>query len=93
MERDERLYQLAIKRVEEKRSFLIHLVVFILINGAFWTLYLWSDWGGFPWPAFITFFWGIGLAAHFFEAFFSVDEYGGAVDKEYRRMLDRKNNR
>ena len=93
MERDERLYQLAIKRVEEKRDFLIHLMAYILVNGVFWAVWFWGDWGDFPWPIFITFFWGIGLAAHFFEAYFAVDEFGSAVDKEYKRMLDRKNGR
>ncbi len=93
MERDERLYQLAIKRVEEKRSFFIHLAAYILVNGLFWTVYFWNGGGGFPWPAFISFFWGIGVAAHFIEAFFVVDEFDSAVDKEYKRMLDRKNGR
>ncbi len=93
MERDEKLYMMAMKRVEEKRSFFIHLAAYILVNGLFWVLYLWQDSGGFPWPAIISFFWGIGIAAHFLEAFVAVEEYGDAVEKEYRKMLDRRERR
>ena len=50
----------AIKRIKAKRAFQQHLVVYLVVN-----LVLWIIWGftgaGFPWPIFVTFFWGIGV--------------------------------
>ena len=51
----------AIKRIKRKRAFQQQLIVFALVN-----LLLWVIWGatgfGFPWPIFVTVFWGIGIA-------------------------------
>ncbi len=57
-----------LKRVEEpynkRREFLSHLVVFVGINAMLWWIYLAVMAGGFPWPLFITGFWGLGLVMH-----------------------------
>ena len=53
----------AVKRIEAKRAFLTHLIIYVVIN-----LFLWLVWAlgdrGFPWPIFVTFGWGIGLATN-----------------------------
>jgi serine/threonine protein kinase len=75
------------KQVTEKsralEDFLSHLAVFLGVNSGLWAIWLGS--GGtadsdFPWPAFVTLFWGIGL---FFNA---LSATGSAVGQ---RMTER----
>jgi len=62
----------AVKRLNKKREFKAHLVSYILIN-----LVVWAIWGvifvasgvWFPWPAFVTLGWGVGLAFHAWDAY------------------------
>ncbi|WP_370893903.1 2TM domain-containing protein [Janibacter sp. GXQ6167] len=57
----------AIDNLEAKRAFYIHLGWYALLNIAFWVLWFTSsDRGeaGVPWPAWVTFGWGVGLVAH-----------------------------
>ena len=51
----------AVKRIKRKRMFQQQLIVYVIVNVALWVL--WAVTGaGFPWPIFVTFFWGIGVA-------------------------------
>ncbi|MDD3399180.1 MAG: 2TM domain-containing protein [Candidatus Methanomethylophilaceae archaeon] len=90
MSHDEHLFELAKIRVEKKREFFTHLVAYLLVNGIFWTLYLYTTPTEFPWPVFITAFWGIGVGAHAFDTFMSDDSYSDAVEKEYQKLLQRR---
>ena len=62
----------AAKRLNKKREFNAHLVSYILIN-----LVVWAIWGvifaasgaWFPWPAFVTLGWGIGVAFHAWDVY------------------------
>jgi hypothetical protein len=62
----------AVKRLNKKREFNAHLVSYILIN-----LVVWAIWGviyvasgaWFPWPAFVTLGWGIGVAFHAWDVY------------------------
>jgi flagellar biosynthesis component FlhA len=62
----------AVKRLNKKREFNAHLVSYILIN-----VVVWAIWGvifaasgvWFPWPAFVTLGWGIGLAFHAWDVY------------------------
>jgi hypothetical protein len=52
----------AIKRIKRKRQFQYQLIVYVLINLLLWVI--WAATGlGFPWPIFVTVFWGIGIAS------------------------------
>jgi uncharacterized ion transporter superfamily protein YfcC len=52
----------AVKRIKRKRMFQQQLIVYVLINVLLWVI--WAATGlGFPWPIFVTVFWGIGLAS------------------------------
>jgi uncharacterized ion transporter superfamily protein YfcC len=51
----------AVKRIKRKRMFQQQLIVFVLINVLLWVI--WAATGaGFPWPIFVTVFWGLGIA-------------------------------
>ena len=50
----------AIGRLKKRQDFGAHLLVYVLFNLGVWGVWLLIG-TGFPWPVFITFFWGIGL--------------------------------
>lgn len=63
MQDEQGLRDLAFKRLKERRDFQGHVVAYVAVN-----LFLWALWaittgtGAFPWPAFVTLGWGVGLA-------------------------------
>ena len=69
---DEEIRSLAIKRVRRKRGFFSHLTAYLVVNAFLWCIWalptLGYGWGmhgtPFPWPIFVTVFWGIGLISH-----------------------------
>ena len=55
--------QAAIKRLEAKRAFSIHSVVYVLVNALL--VAIWMTTGrGYFWPIWSIAGWGVGLAAH-----------------------------
>lgn len=87
-QRDEKLWVIARKRIEFRRS----IYAYIIINGIFWAIW-WISEGqnggltGFPWPLWIMIIWG------FVEIFQYYDAFGDEkrVEKEYNK-LDKKRN-
>lgn len=79
----------AVKRLNKKREFSAHLVAYILIN-----LVVWAIWGvifaasgvWFPWPAFVTLGWGIGLAFHAWDVYGSKPITEEEIQKEEARL-------
>ena len=65
---EEEIYQKARARVEEKKGFFTHLIVYILIN--ILLVIIWALTGAdFPWFLFPLGGWGIGLIFHFLGVF------------------------
>ncbi len=60
----------AAKKIEKKHSermgLIAHAIPYVVINVVLWQLYF-SSGGGFPWPLFVTAFWGIGMLGHFLD--------------------------
>ena len=63
---DEQVYALAKKRVQARKDFSIHLIVYLGVNALLVCLWLFVTGRGFPWFVFPLGGWGIGLIAHFF---------------------------
>jgi hypothetical protein len=63
---EEQVYALAKRRVEARRDFVIHLIVYLGVNTLLVCLWLFVTGRGFPWFVFPLGGWGIGLIAHFF---------------------------
>jgi hypothetical protein len=76
---DER-YEEARKRVEAKMGFFSHLAVFAVINIVFLIV------AGVDW-LWVTLFWGIGLALHAWQVFFSDS---GAIAAWKERQIDKE---
>ncbi len=60
---EEQIYELARKRVEEKKGFFVHLSVYIVVNIILILIWALTS-PGFPWFAFPLGGWGIGLLFH-----------------------------
>lgn len=77
---------------EERNALLIHLISYAGVNVMVWAIWL-SASGGFPWPLFVTLFWGIGMAGHLLDYY---NKHGGGarkrearIDEEVERRLQR----
>ncbi len=93
--KDPKLWSIARKRAGFKR----HLKVYLLVNALLWAIWLFNIFtkylgqisfhmgGNFPWPAYVTFFWGIGLLFNFYETYYL--DKGDMVDKEYQKLKNK----
>lgn len=92
------------KRVEapfnKRKEFYSHLAVYVMINAMLWMIYFVSsgmpgDIGEiasevpFPWPALVSFGWGIGLVINMFEAL-TAGSTQRAVEREVARERERR---
>lgn len=90
--RDESLWRVAKKRAEFKR----HLISYILVNIMLWVIWGFTNFDrviearipNFPWPAYVTFFWGIGLAFNFFGAYVAPGH--NLEEKEYQKLVEKQ---
>jgi hypothetical protein len=89
-EKDKMLWKLAKKRVEFRR----HLATYVVMNGFFWALWLFTDHKheheGVPWPFFPMLGWGIGLAFHFLGAYGYTGSKLSSVEKEYEKLKNQQ---
>ena len=64
---EEEIYEIARKRVEEKKGFFIHLIVYVVVNIILIIIWAVTDSGdGVPWFVYPLGGWGIGLVCHYF---------------------------
>jgi len=85
------LRELALLRLKKRRDFKTHLVVYILVNGVIWGIWLviaLTSGGGnwWPWPIFPTLGWGIGLALNAWDVYARRPITEGEVENEMRRL-------
>lgn len=60
--------RLAIERIQARRGFYMHLVVYVIVNAGLVLLWALQDAGNF-WPMWPMIGWGIGVIAHGFGVF------------------------
>jgi hypothetical protein len=66
---EEEIYQVARKRVEEKKRFYTHLVTYVVVNAML--IIIWAITSpGYPWFIWPLAGWGIGIIFHFLDVFF-----------------------
>ena len=84
---EEQIYELAKKRVEEKRGFFVHLTVYILVNIMLVLIWRFAAGGGFPWFIFPLCGWGIGIIIHFLNTFVFAGKLDtAAIEKEAEKI-------
>lgn len=89
---DPRDYQRTLSAIEkaakEQIEFFTHLVVYTLINLMLWFIWLFAG-AGFPFPLMVMGFWGIGLAVHGANVFFSSAQQQLAREEAIQREVER----
>jgi len=86
---EEEIYYQARKRVEEKKGFFTHLIVYICVNILLVIIWAFPSGGGYPWFLFPLGGWGIGLLFHFLGVFVfsrSTDWERREIEKEAERL-------
>ena len=82
LERRER----ARKRVVQRREFVAHLTTYLVVNAALVAVWALTG-GGYFWPAWVLFGWGIGLVLHGLSVFGPLrDVTEDDVDRELAKM-------
>ena len=88
-ERDERLWRIARKRANFRRSFFVYIVINAFLWGVWWfTTGRNSGVNGYPWPIWVMPGWGIGIAFQYFDAY-----HGSKQDleqQEYEKLKKQK---
>jgi len=87
MSSDEELKKIAKKTAENKVDFYTHFAIYIAVN--IFLIAIWAATSGmdsFPWFVFPLFGWGIGIAAHFIEAFRGRAYTERLAEKEYQKL-------
>src|SRR4051794_30640061 len=74
------------KRLEERRGFVPHLIVYLVVNTGLVFVWVMTGGDGFFWPAFPILFWGVGILMHAWNAFFSRPVTEADVDREVERL-------
>ncbi|OGO30628.1 MAG: hypothetical protein A2Z29_11025 [Chloroflexi bacterium RBG_16_56_11] len=85
---EEEIYQVARKRVEEKKGFFNHLAVYIVVNIVLVLVWAFSG-AGYPWFLWPLGGWGIGIVFHFLGVFFFNKETNwerNEVEKEAEKI-------
>ena len=86
---EEQIYELAKKRVEEKKGFFIHFTVYIVVNIVLVLIWAFPAGRGFPWFVFPLGGWGIGVLFHFLGVFVFSQQSGRdrqAIEKEMEKI-------
>jgi hypothetical protein len=87
VQRDEKLWKLAKKRAEFKKQLLTYFIINVFLWGLwFFNSYRHGDFT-FPWPAFVTIGWGIGLAFSYIGAYSGYEE--SMTEKEYNKLVNK----
>jgi len=61
---EEEIYEEAKKRVDEKKGFFTHLIIYIIVNVFLIIIWAVTNPGGYPWFIWPIIGWGIGLVIH-----------------------------
>jgi len=84
---EEQIYEQAKKRVEDKKGFFIHFIVYIVVNIMLVLIWAFAADRGFPWFIFPLGGWGIGLLFHFLGVFvFETKSDKAAIEKEAEKL-------
>ncbi len=88
---EDEIYRLARKRVEDKKGFLVHLTIYVVVNSVLIIIWLMTMPGRYPWFVWPLFGWGVGLVFHFLGVFFfdrSTNWERSEIEKEAKRLRE-----
>ncbi len=79
----------ALAQLKRRRDLRAHAVVYILVNLAVWGIWVVVAAGSgswWPWPLFLTLFWGIGLAMNAWDVYFRRPITEQELEREIHRL-------
>jgi hypothetical protein len=75
----------ALSRLKKKRDFQGHLITYIVVNAALWAV--WAATGSsYPWPAWITGGWAIGLLLNAWDVYLRSPITEAELQREIERL-------
>jgi hypothetical protein len=75
----------AIERLKKRRDLQGHIVAYVVVNAALWAI--WAATGAdYPWPAWVTGGWAIGLLLNVWDVYFRSPITSADVQREMRRV-------
>ena len=74
------------KRLEERRGFVPHLIMFLVINAGLVAIWAATGTDNFFWPIFPLLLWGAGVLMHGWNAFITRPVTEAEVDREAERL-------
>jgi hypothetical protein len=92
MDPEEDLHKEAKRRIRDRRDFWQHLVSYVIVNAALIGIWAVSG-GGYFWPGWVLFGWGIGLVFHAWNTFGQKPNTQDEIRREMDRIRDRQNSR
>ena len=83
-DQDQEIRERALQRIKKRRDFTSHLFAYVVINAVVWGIWALTG-AGYPWPAWVSGIWAIGLI------FNAWDVYGRReiTEGEIRQEIDR----
>ena len=83
---DKDLYEKARKRVQMKRGFAVHLVMYVVVNTALVVIWMLTG-KGYPWPLWPIAGWGVGIIANAIALIMELlAPEDRAIEREMRRL-------
>jgi len=84
---EEEIYEEAKKRVESKRGFYKHLIIYIIVNAVLVIIWAFPGGRGYPWFWWVIGGWGIGVLFNFIEVFiWPKGRDRAAIEKEAEKI-------
>ena len=80
------LRQLAVEQLRKKRDLQAHLIAYLLVNAFLNAIWLLTNAGGFYWPMFPLFGWGIGVAFHVWDVYAPVEPAESRIQREMKHL-------
>lgn len=75
----------ALTQLKKRRDLHAHLVAYLVVNAALWAI--WAATGaGYPWPAWVSGGWGIGLILNAWDVYFRAPITEADVQREMDRL-------
>jgi 2TM domain-containing protein len=83
------LREQALARLKKRRDLKAHALIYTLFNLSVWGIWVViaaSSGSSWPWPVFLTLFWGIGLAMNAWDVYFRRPITEQELDREIERL-------
>lgn len=85
----EQLREQALQRLRKRRDLKAHAFVYVLVNAVVWGIWAVvasTSHSWWPWPVFLTLFWGIGLVMNAWDVYVRKPITEDEVQREIKRL-------